>query len=168
MLSDESQLLRALHDEHAPALWGYVVGLTGGDRARAEDVVQETLLRAWRNPAVLDQSTRSARGWLFTVAHRIVIDEWRSARQRNEITSERLPEESVDDTDSVLQSWLVTEALGRLTPPHRQALVECFYQGQSVTEAATRIGVPPGTVKSRLHYGLRALRLVLEEMGVSE
>lgn len=168
MLSDESELLRALHDEHAPALWGYVIGLTGGDRARAEDVVQETLLRAWQHPDVLDQSTRSARGWLFTVAQRIVIDEWRSARRRNEVTAGDVPDAGIDDSDSVLQSWLVTEALGRLSAPHRQALVECFYRGQTVTEAATRIGVPPGTVKSRLHYGLRALRLILEEMGVSE
>ena len=167
MRSEEDRLLRALHDAHAPALWGYVIGLTGGDRARAEDVVQETLLRAWRTPEILGQSPRSARGWLFTVAHRIVIDEWRSARRRNEFSADRLPESAVDDTDNVLQSWLVTEALGRLSASHRQALVECFYRGHSVNEAAERIGVPAGTVKSRLHYGLRALRLVLEEMGVS-
>lgn len=71
----DADLLRALRDQHAHALWSYVVGLTGGDRGKAQDVVQETLLRAWRNPAVLDQTGGSGRGWLFTVARRIVIDE---------------------------------------------------------------------------------------------
>lgn len=168
MISDEAELLQALHDEHAGALWSYVVSLTGGDHARAQDVVQETLLRAWRHPTVLDQSTRSARGWLFTVARRIVIDESRSGHRRNEVAARELPEPAGgDDTDSVLQAWLVAEALTKLSDPHRQALVECFYRGHSVAEAAVRIGVPAGTVKSRLHYGLRALRLIFEEMGVS-
>src|SRR3978361_1806183 len=89
-LSDE-QLLRALHDEHAHALWTYVVRLTRGDQARAQDVVQETLLRAWRPAAVRDQSHGSARGWLYTVARRIVIDEWRSARSRPELVTDEVP-----------------------------------------------------------------------------
>ena len=75
-----------------PALWAYVVGLTNGDRAKAQDVVQETMLRAWRNPQVLDQRSGSARGWLFTVAKRIVIDDWRTARQRRETVTDEVPE----------------------------------------------------------------------------
>lgn len=81
----DAELMRALHDEHAHALWRYVVGLTDGDRGRAEDVVQETLIRAWRQPDVLAQSHGSARNWLFAVAKRIVIDEWRFARSRPEL-----------------------------------------------------------------------------------
>jgi RNA polymerase sigma-70 factor, ECF subfamily len=168
VISSEAQLLRALHDEHAGALWSYVVSLIGGDHARAQDVVQETLLRAWRHPSVLDQSTRSARGWLFTVARNLVIDESRSGHRRQEVAAELLPEPAGDDdTDRVLQAWLVAEALRKLSEAHRQALVECFYRGHSVVEVAARLGVPAGTVKPRLHYGLRALRLALEEMGVS-
>ena len=60
MPDEDARLLRELHDQHAQAVWRYVVHLTG-DRAMADDVVQETLLRAWRKPAVLDQSQRSAR-----------------------------------------------------------------------------------------------------------
>ncbi len=60
----------------------------------------------------------------------------------------------------------MAEALSRLSPAHREVLVECFYQGRSVTEASQRLGIPPGTVKSRTHYALRALRMALEEMGV--
>ena len=91
----DADLLRALHDQHAHALWSYVVGLTNGDRGRAQDVVQETLLRAWRNPAVLEQASGSGRSWLFTVAKRIVIDEWRSARRRPQVVTDQIPEQTV-------------------------------------------------------------------------
>lgn len=164
-----NDLMRALYDEHAGPLWGYVMRLTGGDRAGAEDVVQETLLRAWRHPAVLDQSGGSARAWLFTVARRIVIDQWRTRRTRPELPTDTLPEQPVGDgTDQALQTWMVTDALRRLSESHRQVLLACFYQGHSVAEAAERLGIPEGTVKSRTHYALRALRLALQEMGVSE
>ena len=61
---------------------------------------------------------------------------------------------------------MVAEAVTRLSPEHRAVLVECYYRGQPVAEAARRLGVPEGTVKSRTHYALRALRLALQEMGV--
>lgn len=166
MVTREADLMRALHDEHARALWSYALSLTSGDRGHAEDVVQETLLRAWRNPKVLDQTQGSARGWLLKVAHNIAIDQWRARQVRPEFSAEELPERAVDTTDAVVQSWLVTDALGRLSFAHRQVLVECYYGGRSTAQAADRIGVPEGTVKSRLHYALAALRLVLMEMGV--
>src|SRR5262245_50511077 len=161
-------LMQRLHDEHAAALWGYCLRLTGNDRARAEDVVQETLLRAWRNFPQLDESHGSVRAWLFRVARNIVIDEWRTKRSQSEVTVADLPEgrgES-DRTDQMLLSWVVADALTRLSSEHRAVLLECYYRGQSVAEASRRLGVPEGTVKSRTHYALRALRLALEEMGV--
>ena len=168
-MDDEVELMRALHDEHAHALWAYVVRLTGGDHQLAEEVVQESLLRAWRNPRVLDQSVRPARAWLFTVARRIVIDHWRARSSRPESVSAEPPEIAVaDGTDEAVQSWLVIEALRKLSLEHRAVLVECYYLGNSVAEAARRLQVPEGTVKSRTHYALRSLRLILEEMGVSE
>lgn len=167
--SAEDQLMRALHDEHAAALWSFALHLTGGDRARAEDVAQETLLRAWRNPNVLDQSTRSARAWLFTVARRIVIDGWRSAAARAEITTDQPPETAApDDIERAVQGWLVADALAELSPRHREVIMLCYFQGLSVAEAAARLGVAEGTVKSRTHYALRSLRLVLEEKGVAQ
>ncbi|MGC7101223.1 sigma-70 family RNA polymerase sigma factor [Amycolatopsis lurida] len=163
----EDELMRALHSDHAAALWSYALSLTGGNTARAEDVVQETLLRAWKHPRVLDQSQGSARAWLFTVARRIAIDDWRSAAARSEVTTDAPPEQSVpDDTERALQGWLVAEALGQLSDRHREVLVLCFFQGYSVADAARRLGVAEGTVKSRTHYALRALKMALEEKGV--
>ncbi|GAB3477223.1 sigma-70 family RNA polymerase sigma factor [Amycolatopsis cihanbeyliensis] len=164
----EDELMRALHDDHAAALWSYALHLTSGDRARAEDVVQETLLRAWRHPRVLDQSQGSARAWLFTVARRIAIDGWRSAAARSEVTTDAPPElAEPDGTERAVQGWLVAEALGDLSPRHREVLMLCYFHGLSVADAALRLGVAEGTVKSRTHYALRALRLIMEEKGVT-
>lgn len=167
--SDE-QLLRALHDEHAHALWSYVVRLTRGDRAKAQDVVQETLLRAWKNPRVLDQSGPSARGWLFTVARRIVIDDWRTSSRRPELVVDEVPERRADDVvdavaERTVDHQLVIAALRTLSPEHREVLHECYFQGASVAQAAETLGVPAGTIKSRTHYALRALRLAIDELG---
>ncbi len=140
-----------------------------GDRGFAEDVVQETMLRAWRHPKVLDQSEMPARAWLFTVSRRIVIDEWRRGRSRRETPTADLPENPTPaDVEQQLQRWQIEEALAMLSPAHREALVECFYRGYSVDEAARRLGIPAGTVKSRCHYALRALQLILSEMGVGD
>lgn len=165
-LGSDNDLMRALHDEHAAALWRFVVGLTAGDVARAEDIVQETMLRAWRNPSVLDQTEGSARSWMFTVARRIVIDEWRSARSRREIVTDALPERLVrDETEGAVDRDLVTRALRRLSPEHREVLLECYVRDRSVAEASLKLGIPTGTIKSRTHYALRALRLAMEELG---
>jgi RNA polymerase sigma-70 factor (ECF subfamily) len=163
---DDATLLRALHDEHASALWNFVLHLTAGDRARAEDVVQETLFRAWRRPAVLSQQESSARGWLFTVARNIVVDGWRAERRRPTTSAGTVPEPvEPDSTDRALQAIVVAEAMRRLSHDHGAVLLECYYRGSTAAQAAARLGVPVGTVKSRLHYALHALRLVLEEMG---
>lgn len=165
----QDQLMREVHDEHAAALWSFCVRLTGADRARAQDVCQETLLRAWQHPDVLCRPAPQVRGWLFTVARNLVIDDWRAARTHRETVTDHVPEAvpAREEVDALLESWVVTEAVARLSPEHRQVLYECYYQGRSVAEAARRLGVPEGTVKSRTHYALRSLRLALEEMGVT-
>ncbi|MBY8871887.1 sigma-70 family RNA polymerase sigma factor [Micromonospora sp. PLK6-60] len=170
MSDHDAQLLRALHDEHAEALFGYALRLVNGDRPRAEDLVQETLLRAWRHPESLDPRRGSVRAWLFTTARNLAIDAWRRRSNRpGEVFTDQLPDQPgvVDEAERAVEAWTVAEALSRLSPTHRDVLVECFYQGRSVAEAAARLGVPPGTVKSRTHYALRSLRLVLAEMGVT-
>jgi RNA polymerase sigma-70 factor (ECF subfamily) len=168
MAGDQAELLRALHDAHGPALFRYVVRLTR-DHALAQDVVQEALLRAWRRPAILEQSDEAARAWLFTVARNLVIDDRRSARHNHEFPTEHLPESpSADMTEPVLDAWLIADALSSLSVEHRTAVVSAYYLGQTVAEIARREDVPEGTVKSRLHYALRAMRLALQERGVTQ
>ena len=160
-----------MHDEHGDALFGYALRLSNGDRHRAEDLVQETLLRAWRHPEALDPRRGSARAWLFTTVRNLAIDAWRRRGARvGEVYTGEVPEppQVVDETDRAVEAWTVAEALARLSPAHRDVLIECFYEGRSVAEAAARLGVPAGTVKSRTHYALRSLRLVLAEMGVTQ
>ncbi|POH62737.1 MULTISPECIES: sigma-70 family RNA polymerase sigma factor [Cryobacterium] len=168
MAEPHAELLRALHDAHGPALFRYVVRLTG-DYGFAQDVVQETLLRAWTRPALLNRDDDAARAWLFTVARNLVIDDRRSARYAREIATDDLPERSsTDATEAILDRWLLTDALTALTPEHRTVLVSAYYLGQSIAEIALHQQVPEGTVKSRLHYALRAMRLALQERGVTE
>ncbi|MCW2749280.1 MAG: sigma-70 region 2 domain protein [Aeromicrobium sp.] len=168
MPAHDIALIRQLHDEHAAVLYQYCLRLTNQDHGLAEDVVQETMLRGWRHLSALDTSQGSVRGWLFTVARNLVIDEWRSRRSRVEFVVPDVPDavSEVDHTDRLLQAWVVGEAVTRLSPDHRAILLECYYRDASVAEAAQRLGIPKGTVKSRTHYALRALRLALEEMGV--
>ncbi len=169
MSETDAALLRALHDEHARPLWRYVMSLAH-DAALADDIVQETLLRAWRKPAVLDQHEASARAWLFTVARNLVIDDRRSARARHELATDELPEASAvtpDLAEAILDRWLVGDALASLSLEHRVVVVHAYYGGRSIAEIAAELDIPEGTVKSRLHYALRALRLALQEKGVT-
>ncbi|WP_125778032.1 sigma-70 family RNA polymerase sigma factor [Antribacter gilvus] len=162
---DDHAVLRELHDRHAAAVWRYVVHLTG-NAASADDVVQETLFRAWRSPRILGQDPATARSWMFTVARNLVIDDARSARRRHEVMDEP-PEPSVDDrTDQLFDTLLVEEALAGLSDDHRAVIARAYFGGRSTAELASELGIPEGTVKSRLHYGLRALRLALQERGV--
>jgi RNA polymerase sigma-70 factor (ECF subfamily) len=166
--TDQAALLKAIHDAHGPALLRYVVRLTG-DYTFAQDVVQEALLRAWKKPAILEQSDESARAWLFTVARNIVIDDRRSARHAREFTTDVLPESPTPDaSDAVLDAWVLSDALSSLSVEHRSAVVSAYYLGHTVAEIARRDDVPEGTVKSRLHYALRAMKIALQERGVTE
>lgn len=165
----DDDLVRALYDEHAGPLLGYVLRLTGGDRQRAEDVVQETMLRAWTHPEAAGPARGSLRPWLLTVARNIVIDSARARKSRpHEVGEQALAAAAVaDDIDNLLLAQDVSGALAALSVQHREVLVQTYYLGRSVAQAARVLGVPPGTVKSRTYYALRALKLALQERGIS-
>jgi RNA polymerase sigma-70 factor (ECF subfamily) len=162
----DDDLLRTLYDQHAAALYGFVRRLVDGDRQHAEDIVQETLLRAWRHPDALTGDR--TRPWLFTVARNLVIS--RHPARRARAPEVPLPAGDAlvadDELDRAMLSWQVADALGKLTPAHREVLVHLFFGGQSIAGTAAALGIPEGTVKSRSFYALRALRLVFEESGV--
>ena len=164
--------MRELYAEHAGVLLGYVRRLVGGDTNRAEDVVQETLLRAWQHPEALRSGRTdgsSVRAWLLTVARHLVIDgEQRRKARPHEVELVPGNERAVDEPafEQVLAAWEVADALSALSAEHRAVIVELYYRDRSVAEAARQLGVPEGTVKSRAYYALRALRAACEERGV--
>jgi RNA polymerase sigma-70 factor (ECF subfamily) len=161
-------LIRALYAEHGAVLESYALRMTGGDLGRAQDAVQEVLVRAWRHFEAMDAQRGNIRGWLMRTLRNVLIDEWRARSVRPELVTDQPPETGVaDGVDDALQSWLMAEAVAQLSPAHQEVIRECFFAGRSVAEAAGRIGVPPGTVKSRTHYALRALRAAMVKMGMT-
>jgi RNA polymerase sigma-70 factor, ECF subfamily len=165
---DDLIIARLYEDYHAPLL-AFVARQTGGDRQWAEDVVQETMIRAWRSLDQLDAEAGSLMPWLATVARRIVIDDRRRRGARPQEAGEGPLEnlQTPDGLEDLLRGVVVSEALKALSPAHREVLTETVLRDRTVNEAAEVLGIPVGTVKSRVYYALRALRVVLEEMGVT-
>jgi RNA polymerase sigma-70 factor (ECF subfamily) len=164
----DDALVAEMYRQYRVPLMSYVLRLTAGDRQHAEDVVQETMVRAWRQASKLDLTEPSLMPWLATVARRIVIDDNRRKSVRPTETGDEMLEDapSADTTDDLLRKVVVTEALRQLSAAHREVLNETILRDRTVNEAAEVLGIPVGTVKSRVYYALRALRLVLAERGV--
>ncbi|MFJ4621899.1 sigma-70 family RNA polymerase sigma factor [Streptomyces sp. NPDC088812] len=157
--------LAALQREHGRPLYALLLRLCDGDRQRAEDLVQETLVRAWQHPEALRADAfDSVRPWLLTVARRLAIDARRARQARPAEVGDTVLENAPlcdDHAERAVATLDVREAVKTLTPEHREVLVLVYFRGASVAEAAETLGIPPGTVKSRAYYALRALRRVL-------
>ncbi|MER5931513.1 sigma-70 family RNA polymerase sigma factor [Streptomyces sp. NPDC002054] len=164
----DEQALAHLQREHGRALFGFLLGLTYGDRQRAEDLLQETLVRAWTHPEALESDHASMRPWLFTVGRRLAIDARRARLVRPaEVGPEVLEQapQHEDGSDKSVAALDVREALRSLSREHRDVLVQIYFRGASVCEAAETLGIPAGTVKSRTYYALRALKAVMPGYG---
>lgn len=163
--TDEA-LLRALYHEHGAAVLAYATRLTG-DATAAQDVLQETLIRAWRHPEALAADRGPVRPWLFTVANRIIIDRARHDAARPKEVAERptLPPVQHDHADRLVESLRMYEALRVLSEPQRAVVVEVYFQGRTISEAAAALDIPDGTAKSRLYHALRRLR---EHLGTPQ
>lgn len=156
-------LVHAVYSAHGRAMLVYATRLLG-DRAAAEDVVQEALIRAWRHPEALSDGRGSVRGWLLTVVRNLVIDRVRARDAR----PPEVPEEpdtgpaTRDHADAVAAAVTVHAALATLSPEHRAVLEQVYLHGRDLEETAAALGVPKGTVKSRSFYALRALRTAMD------
>jgi len=160
---DADAAFRSLYAEHGPALLRVAAALTGGDHGRAEDLVQETMLRAWAHRSNLYIQDRSPRAWLITTARRLAIDAHRARRARPQEAEldEYLALAGGQRADTGIDESGVRAAIATLPGPQRQVLTEVYYRDRSVAETARILQIPPGTVKSRAFYGLRALRHTL-------
>jgi RNA polymerase sigma-70 factor (ECF subfamily) len=161
---DPDAAIRQLYSHYARALHGYVEQFCP-DRASADDIVQETFIRAWRHLPQLSADDRPVRPWLYRVARNLLIDANRAARARP-MSAQGQPTGEIG-TDSgmeeVLDRHLVSAALAHLSPAHQSVLVETFYRGGTMAAVARELGIPHGTARSRLHYALDALRQHLQE-----
>jgi RNA polymerase sigma-70 factor (ECF subfamily) len=157
--SDADKAARQLYRCHGDALHSYVAQFSP-DWATAEDIVQETFIRAWRHLPQLSADDRPVRPWLFRVARNLLIDAGRAARARPVTVQAEAAGEIADETglDQILDRQLLAGALKQLSPAHRTVLVETVYHGRTAAAVARQLGIPDGTARSRLHYALHALR----------
>jgi RNA polymerase sigma-70 factor, ECF subfamily len=167
-VSPDEELMTALYTEHYAVLLGFISRYVH-DRHRAEDLVQETLLRAWKHINHLDTEPGRTRSYLLTIARNVVTNAWRAEQRRPHLVADEAAVNAVpeaDNVDQMVEGWLVAEALGRLSDEHQRVVRAMYFEGQSVADTARKLSIPEGTVKSRAYYAVRALRAVFEEMGV--
>jgi RNA polymerase sigma-70 factor, ECF subfamily len=160
---DPDAAIRQLYSRYARALHGYVDQFCP-DRASADDIVQETFIRAWHHLPQLSADDRPVRPWLFRVARNLLTDANRAAQARPlTVPGDAAAEAGTDSgVEQVLDRELVSAALQHLSPAHQAVLVETFYRGGTLATVARELGIPHGTARSRLHYALDAMRKQLE------
>ncbi|OJF13047.1 sigma factor [Couchioplanes caeruleus] len=148
----------ALVAPHRAALKGYVLRLTGGDEVAAADVIKETLYRAAQDPARFPPRASAVRPWLVLTARTVLRDGERSAPAGHDdhwvAPAERSPSPRTGTT--------IVRAMEDLAAAHREILVELFYGGVALEDAAEARGTSVREVKSSLYFALRALRSVLD------
>lgn len=164
-------VVRSLFDECAADLHRYARRIGPDDAGRAEDLVQETFLRAWRHREEL-ATHGNARAWLFRVARNLSVD-WhrrqtaRPSEQRLLPGDDLLADAAVADAlNAVLLRAELVQALRALSPAHRETLVHLHCLDRTQRETAGLLGVPLGTVKSRRHVAVRELRWQLVQRGI--
>jgi RNA polymerase sigma-70 factor (ECF subfamily) len=161
----------ALYDEFAPRAFRRIRAVLR-DQSQSEEVMQEVFLEVWQQAARFDRSRGTVAGWILTRAHARAVDRVRSAeadRARDLRVGSRDYQPGYDtvaeDVELRFESERVIRAMGQLSPLQREALALAFAGGLTHVEVAERLHVPLGTVKSRIHDGLRQLRRTLGEAG---
>jgi RNA polymerase sigma-70 factor (ECF subfamily) len=158
--------VREAYAAHSGELYGFAVRSLG-DSGLAEEAVQETFVRAWKAGERFDPEIGSLRTWLFAILRNVVIDMGRARASRPRVAESGI-EPSVEPLEQALLAWQVEEAMRRIGDDHRRVLLETHFRARPYSEVAEELGVPEGTIKSRVYYGLKALRVALEEMGYED
>jgi RNA polymerase sigma-70 factor (ECF subfamily) len=165
---DESALAE-LYDRVGRVAYGLAFRVLRDERL-AEDAVQEGFLALWRAAAAFRAERAKASTWILTLVHRRAVDlVRREERRRAEPLAEEGPAHSADGETTEEAAWLrfererVQDALRQLPDVQREAIELAYYGGFSQSELAERLGVPLGTIKSRMFAGLARLRELLDE-----
>jgi len=147
---------------HRGPLTRFVQGMTAGQHHTVEDVVQETLVRAWRHLDRVPADDDGSRRWLFTVAHRVVIDQARRRKARPVEVSTALTVDRAVVGDQTASTAVANDsfrnALRALGPAHRRVLHDIYVRDLTAEQVADQLRIPVGTVRSRLHYAIRSVR----------
>jgi RNA polymerase sigma-70 factor (ECF subfamily) len=144
------------------------------NRETAEEVVQEAFFAAWRGAATFRPDRGTARSWLLGIIHHRAIDFVRGRKARGQTVplDEQLPIAGKDDLWASVQQILdgeeIRRALATLPAEQRESIELAYFGGLTYPEIASRLGVPLGTIKSRLRLGLEKLRARLLEIGAPE
>jgi RNA polymerase sigma-70 factor (ECF subfamily) len=165
-----TEALEELYRRYADRLFGFGLRLLG-DRAMAEELVQETLLRMWRSAGSFDPARGSVAGYLFTTARHVATDLWRRPSSRpfvefdDTYSAEARAGLVPDPADRTVATVMVRRALDLLSPAHRVILELAYLGDLTQAEIASILDVPLGTVKTRTYHALRALKVTLSERG---
>jgi RNA polymerase sigma-70 factor, ECF subfamily len=165
-----SSVLKEMYERHAAELRPFAVQLTGGDWHRAEDMIQEAIVRAWLQMRKHPRRELRPRPWLRVVIRNLVIDDYRARAIRPQpLYDTEIPDTaSVDPSREVLTRLLLLDALRDLSAHHREVLECVYFEGHSILTTAQKLGIPQGTVKSRSYNAVRALKTALLSRGVTQ
>ena len=165
---DRTEPLEELFRRYAGRLYALGLGLLG-DAGLAEELVQESFVRLWRQAPRFDPARGSVATFVFALARRIAVDLWRRPSSRPLIPDHAAAgwaPGAGDPAADVVDGVVVRHALESLSPAHRQVLELSYQGGLTQREIAHQVGVPLGTVKTRTYHALRALKVALEAQGV--
>ena len=165
---DAEHLARTLYESHGAALEGWAQSRFG-DRQMASDVVQETVLLAWRKYDQYDPDRGSERAWMFGIARNVAASQHRRrARYLRVVPTDQVTDVGRPDPElsRLTEVSFIVDGLQRLSDEHQAVVAAAYWEGLSTKEIGRRFGIPDGTVKSRLHHALRILRIHLQEREV--
>jgi RNA polymerase sigma factor (sigma-70 family) len=162
----DEQALGALYDRFGRLAYGVALRILR-DRALAEDAVQEAFLALWRSAESYRQERAKPATWILTLVHRRAVDLVRREDRRRGEPLDEAPEPAAgsvpEEANLRERRAAVQAALRQLPADQRQALELAYYGGYTQSELAERLGVPLGTVKSRMFTGLSRLRELVPE-----